>query len=145
MLAPPNQGAEIASRSRTTAWARGFFGQAIEDLSRDEDARRRRAPRCARVPVRRRRRHARLPSAAADLVLLVAHPSAGPHDGTVEVDETHSPGMTDFVTVPANHTFIADHDEAIRQTLHFLEHGRFDHGAFGSTVGRVLSDPPNRL
>ena len=37
-------------------------------------------------------------------------------------------GVADFITVNANHTFIVDHDEAIRQTLHFLAHGQFDHG-----------------
>jgi hypothetical protein len=35
--------------------------------------------------------------------------------------------MTDFITVNANHTFIMDHDETIRQTLQFLAIGRFLH------------------
>ena len=49
----------------------------------------------------------------------------GSHDGTVGLEETQLAGMTDFITVNANHTFIMDHDQTIQQTLHFLDHGRF--------------------
>ena len=52
---------------------------------------------------------------------------AGSHDGTVGLEETQLVGMTDFITVNANHTFIMDHDQTIRQTLYFLEHGYFRH------------------
>jgi hypothetical protein len=39
--------------------------------------------------------------------------------------------MTDFITVNANHTFLMDHEETIRQTLAFLDRGRFDHDRAG--------------
>jgi hypothetical protein len=65
----------------------------------------------------------------------------------VQVEETPLSGMADFITVNANHTFIVDHDEAIRQALHFLEHGRFEHGAFdtaGGSEGPGLRQGPPR-
>jgi hypothetical protein len=45
------------------------------------------------------------------------------------VEETRLAGMADFITVDANHTFIMDHDDTIRQVLAFLEGGRFDRQA----------------
>jgi hypothetical protein len=50
-----------------------------------------------------------------------------PHDGTVEVARTRLPGMTDFITIDAHHTFICDHPLVIRQTITFLRTGRFEH------------------
>jgi uncharacterized protein (TIGR00725 family) len=35
--------------------------------------------------------------------------------------------MRDYTETPASHPFIMRHPETIRQTLHFLRHGRFDH------------------
>ena len=47
------------------------------------------------------------------------------HDGTVEVASARLAAMADFLVVPASHTFICDHPEVIRQTIHFLGTGRF--------------------
>jgi hypothetical protein len=140
MLAPPNQGSQIASRVKEYRLAREFFGQAIEDLSRTsaiegvlQDLG---SPACQFGVVAGTR--AFHPLQPTSYYSKLARPNeAG--DGTVAVQETHLPGMTDFVTVPANHTFIADHEEAIRQTLHFLEHGRFDHRQPGA------ADSPGRI
>jgi glycerol-3-phosphate O-acyltransferase len=127
MLAPPNQGAAIAARAKEYAWARGFFGQALSDLSPDAGegvASRLGAPQCPfGVVAGTRSFH---PLQPTSYYSSFSRPP-GTHDGTVGVAETQLPGMTDFITVNANHTFIMDHDETIRQTLHFLEHGTFDH------------------
>ncbi len=37
--------------------------------------------------------------------------------------------MRDFLVVPANHTFICNHPETIRQTITFLRNGSFEHPA----------------
>jgi glycerol-3-phosphate O-acyltransferase len=125
MLAPPNQGAALASRASEFAWARGFYGQALEDLSPtagDGLTVRLGAPACPfGVIAGTRSFH---PLQPTSYYSSLTRP-AGSHDGTVGVEETQLAGMADFVTVKANHTFIMDHDEAIRQTLHFLERGRF--------------------
>ena len=55
----------------------------------------------------------------------------GADDGRVSVKETNLPEMRDFITVPSTHTFIVSEAPAIRQTAHFLKHGRFDHGNTG--------------
>ncbi len=127
MLAPPNQGSAVASKAREYEWARGFFGRALTELSRDTDqsiVSELGAPPCPfGIVAGTRSFH---PLQPASYYSSLTRP-AGSHDGTVQVEETTLPGMADFITVNANHTFIVDHDEAIRQTLYFLEHGRFDH------------------
>jgi pimeloyl-ACP methyl ester carboxylesterase len=47
------------------------------------------------------------------------------HDGTVEVERTQLDEMDDFIEVDANHTYICDDPEVIRQVIFFLEHGAF--------------------
>ena len=49
---------------------------------------------------------------------------AEPSDGTVLVEETRLPGMVDFATIEAGHTFIMDHPEAREMVLRFLREGR---------------------
>ncbi len=140
MLAPPNQGSEIASKAKEYEWARGYFGRALVELSRGEGTSvvdSLGAPPCPfGIVAGTRSFH---PLQPTSYYSALTRP-AGSHDGTVQVEETPLSGMADFITVNANHTFIVDHDEAIRQALHFLEHGRFDHAIVGA--GRVLSDPP---
>lgn len=127
MLAPPNQGSAIASKANEYEWARGFFGRALTELSRDKDhsvVGQLGAPPCPfGIVAGTRSFH---PLQPASYYSSLTRPP-GSHDGTVQVEETTLPGMADFITVNANHTFIVDHDEAIRQTLYFLDHGRFDH------------------
>jgi glycerol-3-phosphate O-acyltransferase len=126
MLAPPNRGARMATRAHEFAWARTFYGDALRDLSADEAlgvALKLSAPACEfGVIAGTRSFHPLQPTSYYSS--LVRPP--GSHDGTVEIDETRLPGMTDFVTVNANHMFIMEDEEAIRQALHFLEQGRFD-------------------
>ena len=127
MLAPPNQGSSIASKAKEYEWARGYFGRALVDLSRDKElgvVDRLGSPGCPfGIVAGTRSFH---PLQPTSYYSSLTRPP-GSHDGTVQVEETALPGMADFITVNANHTFIVDHDEAIRQTLYFLEHGRFDH------------------
>ena len=49
----------------------------------------------------------------------------GEHDGTVTVESTKLAGMSDFLTVPSNHTFIMRSDTVATATIHFLRYGAF--------------------
>lgn len=51
----------------------------------------------------------------------------GPHDGTVAVDETRLPGLTDHVVIAAAHTGLAWSTEAAQHAIAFLRDGRFPH------------------
>ena len=47
-----------------------------------------------------------------------------PNDGTVAVDETHLPGMTDFAEVDTSHTWIMNDPRVRAMTLRFLREER---------------------
>lgn len=51
----------------------------------------------------------------------------GEHDGTVAVSETRLPGLADHVVVQASHSGMLFSEEAARQSVAFLGHGRFAH------------------
>jgi triacylglycerol lipase len=50
-----------------------------------------------------------------------------PDDGKVSLQRTKVEGMTDFIAVEASHPFIMRDQEAIAQTIAFLQSGRFIH------------------
>lgn len=129
MVGPPNQGSRLATRAGAFTWARGVYGQALQDLRSDrvgEVVAHLGAPTCEFGVIAGTRGFHPLQPTSYYTSFTQA---AGSHDGTVGVEETRLEGMTDFITVDANHLFLVDHDETIRQTVHFLASGRFDHVA----------------
>ncbi|KRE00164.1 hypothetical protein ASE63_08730 [Bosea sp. Root381] len=119
MLAPPNEGSEIADLLRNNALYRAFFGPAGAEL----------------VTAR--------PDALCRILGPVDYPLgviAGdrslypisslllpwPNDGRVSVARTQVAGMADHITIHSTHPLIMRNREAIAQTLHFLKHGRFE-------------------
>ncbi len=52
----------------------------------------------------------------------------GEHDGRVSTRRARLEGMTDFIVLPYNHTFMMYRPQVIEQTLHFLQQGKFNHG-----------------
>lgn len=49
----------------------------------------------------------------------------GEHDGTVAVEETRLPGLTDHCVVDTSHTGLLFSADVARLTAHFLRHGHF--------------------
>ena len=50
---------------------------------------------------------------------------SGPHDGTVSVEETRLPGLTDHIVIAAAHTGLAWTTEAAQHAIAFLREGHF--------------------
>lgn len=68
----------------------------------------------------------------------------GDDDGKVAVSHAQLEGMRDFLVLRCSHPFIMKSDRAIRQTLHFLRHGAFQHQVNNveRAVGNVSDEPP---
>jgi pimeloyl-ACP methyl ester carboxylesterase len=121
-IAPPHRGSELADRMAHVRLVRWYCGPVLTELGTGPDgAAEGLGP---------------LPELEVGVIAggrggwpFFRHLFDGPSDGTVAVERARVVGMTDFVVVPAGHSFITERRETIRQTLHFLRYGRFDHGA----------------
>jgi hypothetical protein len=51
----------------------------------------------------------------------------GGNDGKVSVERTKLAGMTDHIVLRATHPYLMKNKTAIKQTLHFLQTGSFEH------------------
>ncbi len=123
MLAPPNRGSEIVDALGDSALFGWIFGPTARQLGTDADS----------LPNR-------LPPADFELGVIAGTESVNPlgealierpSDGTVALEATKVPGMTDFIALPSSHSFIMLSDETARQTIFFLRQGRFDHPPAG--------------
>lgn len=120
MLAPPNNGSEVADRllcSRAFQWFTGPAGQELKTGVGGAAA--------------------SLPMIDAEVGIIAGdrcvNPVFGrwigaPNDGKVSVSSTRLPGMRDHVIVRSGHTLLPWRTQAIRQVFAFLETGRFLHG-----------------
>ncbi len=114
MLAPPNQGAEIARKLDRWTPARYLLGPSFADIAEGEA----------------------LPAAVPDEVALAIITGgccagrgynpllSGDDDGVVTVGETPLEGSDAVLRVEALHTFIAEDSDAIAAIRGFLDHGR---------------------
>lgn len=116
MLSPPNQGSEIVNRLRGDLLEL-VLGPASIKLGTDS----------ASVPLQLGPVEFELGIITGDLSLnpLFSSWLPGDDDGRVAVESAWVDGTTDFLVVPATHTFIMRRDEVILQVLTFLEDGRF--------------------
>lgn len=139
MIAPPNQGAVMADLLLGWWPSQYVFGPAGKQLGTEADSYVRNVgvPTCefgviAGAKGNRKGWNPFIP---------------GDDDGLVGIDETRLDGMSDFVTVRALHTGIMKRRESIRQTIAFLEDGRFDHcvdqGPEAAGAARSRGDNPN--
>ena len=120
MLSPPNHGSEIADQLKENKLFRWFNGPAGQELGTEG------------LPQR-------LGPVDYPVGVITGNKSAlwdrwfssklipGPDDGKVSVESARLEGMTDFLVVPYSHSFIMRPVPVIRQVIHFLRHGRFDH------------------
>ena len=117
MLGPPNQGSEIVDKLGDLALFEKINGPAGKQLGTGPDS----------IPNR-------LGPVAFEVGVIAGDRSVnwinstmidGPDDGKVSVQKTKVAGMKDHLVVHASHPFIMCDDEAIRETIQFLRHGRF--------------------
>lgn len=59
-----------------------------------------------------------------------------PNDGIIALEETRLPGATEHRALHVSHLALAFHPTAVRQTLHFLAHGRFSPASAGEAGAR---------
>jgi pimeloyl-ACP methyl ester carboxylesterase len=117
MLAPPNQGAQIARRFLRWPPVSTLFGQAGQEFGAGWNEI---APRLATPPCEfgiiaggRGRQRGYNPLLTGD------------DDGVVRVEETRLAGASDFLVLPVLHTFIMDDRRSLEATGRFLQHGCF--------------------
>jgi len=117
-LAPPNQGSEVADFWKSNFLFKWIFGRAGQDLGTKEKS-------FTRI----------LGPVDYELGVIAGNRTwdpissamiPGPNDGKVSVESTKVPDLTDHMVLPATHTFIIYNREAWKQTLHFLECGKFN-------------------
>lgn len=120
MLGPPNKGSEVADKLKLFFPYRWLMGPAGQEIGTDPHS----------LPNR-------LPPIHTELGIIAGSKTSDPwfspmipgeDDGKVSVERTKLDGMTDFLVVEFGHTFMMSKPEVIRQTVFFLQNGRFDHG-----------------
>jgi len=118
MLSPPNQGSELVDILKDNGLFQFIMGPAGQQLSTQPTS----------IPNQ-------LGAVTFKLGIITGNVSLNPlssffipgdDDGKVSVERAKIPGMTDFLVLPHSHSFIMKSHEVMRQTLYFLEHGRFD-------------------
>jgi len=55
----------------------------------------------------------------------IAGGAGGPSDGTVAIEETRVPGLADHLVLPVSHSGLVFARDVVRNTVRFLEDGRF--------------------
>ena len=119
MLAPPNQGSEIADRLRGL----GQMGVLMGPLSTQLGTRKEDLPRSLPIPT--------IPVGiiAGSRWINPVGPFflPSPHDGTVSVASTHLSGMRDHIVLPYTHSFIMNATPVAHQVDTFLRSEQFDH------------------
>lgn len=121
MLAPPHGGSELADRFRDTALFRRICGPAFLDMGT--------GPEGACQSLGALALEAGIIAGDRNVFPFFGRHFEGPTDGIVAVWSTKASGFADHLVVPHGHTFLMRSPDVIRQTLHFLRHGRFDHPA----------------
>jgi triacylglycerol lipase len=115
MLAPPNQGSQVAAALAANPLFRWFYGPAGQELAALSTWPPPPAP--TAIIAGTRRRSAANPTSWVSSRIF---PTDTPHDGTVAVAETLLAGAP-HATVDATHTFIMNHPLARELTLQFLQ------------------------
>lgn len=118
MLAPPNQGSEVVDKLGRLTLFKWINGPAGNEMSTDTDS----------LPNQLGPANFPVGIIAGDRTInwinsLFMIP--GPNDGKVSIKRAKLPGMSDFIVIHATHPFIMRNSETIRQTIAFLQNGKF--------------------
>ncbi len=119
MLTPPNSGSEIVDLLKDSRLFKTAMGPVGQQLGTDTES----------LPQQLGPVDFELGVIAGEATInpIFSRLIPGSDDGVVSVESAKTPGMKDFLVVPHSHTLILFSEEVIDQTIHFLEHGRFDH------------------
>ncbi|MHC4390637.1 MAG: esterase/lipase family protein [Planctomycetota bacterium] len=128
MLAPPNQGSELADWFKDVTLYKKLMGPAGQQLGTDSQS----------VPNLLNKRGEvdyLVGIIAGDKTVnpIFSRKIPGPNDGKVAVERARLPGMVDFLVVPHSHTFLMNAKVVLDQVAHFLEHGAFERASEGAT------------
>ncbi len=118
MLATPNHGSEITDFFRNFFLYKWIYGPAGKQLGTEPES----LPNILK------------PVSDIDIGVItgntswdpLSHLIPGQSDGKVSVESAKLKEMKDFLVVPFGHTFIMNHSIVMKQTLYFLEHGKFE-------------------
>ncbi len=117
MLSPPSKGSEFVDALAETPFLAAILGPAGAQLGTDSTA----------YPNR-------LPPIRFSLGIITGNRSSnpigswlipGPDDGKVGVEGAKVEGATDFLVIPASHTFIMNRGDVADEVVRFLRHGQF--------------------
>jgi alpha-beta hydrolase superfamily lysophospholipase len=120
MLAPPNQGSQLARAAAANPMYRWFFGPAGGELADPTGWPVPPAPFAVIAGTR-----ARALTNPTSWTAGRRFPPGVQNDGTVAVDETRLDGMTDFAEVDATHTWIMNDARVHRLVVGYLRNGHF--------------------
>ena len=117
MLAPPNQGSNVADTFSQLPGYEMINGPAGFQLGKDEKS----------IPLQLGPANFEVGIIAGDrtINLILSTSFDEPNDGKVAIEDTKLEGMRDFLVVHHSHPFIMESREVIQQTLYFLQHGSF--------------------
>lgn len=124
MLAPPNQGSEIVDKLGGLGLFKWVNGPAGNEMGTDKSS----------LPNLLGPANFPLGIIAGDRSInwINSVLIPGPDDGKVSVKRAKLAGMTGFIVVHATHPFIMRNNETIRQTIAFLQTGKFNGHQAGS-------------
>lgn len=116
-LAPPSKGSEIADFLKDNWLYKYFYGPAGQQLTTDQSAIK---PLLGNI-------YYELGIIAGDRTIdpISSFIIPGDDDGKVSVERTKIEGAKDHIVVHSSHTFFPSNDDALMQTLYFLQNGRF--------------------
>lgn len=103
MLAPPNQGSEMADKWSSFKLVNNIIGPSLVEMTTNKNS---------LVNT--------LSTSTYEVGII-----AGEHDKKVSPEQTKLDHMTDFIIFPIGHTWIMNNDAVIEATLNFLTEGKF--------------------
>ena len=121
MLGPPNQGSEVVDKIGSTWWFRLINGPAGNELGTGPDS----------VPNKLGPANFCVGIIAGDRSINWINSLLfikGPDDGKVAVERTKLSGMADHIVIHSTHPLLMRNRTVIKETIHFLKNGSFDHG-----------------